>query len=76
MVVNRHKSKKFSMPTGGDSCWGKTNEQEKHKKNSAAKEHILTSSKPRRHLDDVMDLFYMGKDKLDKKDTTTKKRYV
>ena len=45
-------------------------------KKPAAKKHILTSSKKRKHLDDVMDLFYMGEDKLDKKDTITKKRYV
>ena len=46
------------------------------KKKSAAKKRIRTSSKKRKHLDDVMDLFYMGEDKLDKKDTITKKRYV
>ena len=45
-------------------------------KKPAAKKHILTSSKKRKHLDDVMDLFYMGEDKLDKKETTTTKRDV
>ena len=41
-------------------------------KKSAAKKHIRTSSKKRKHLDEVMDLFYKGEDKLDKKENNKK----
>ena len=51
----------------------RTNEKQ-IKKKSAAKKRIKSAAKERIQLDEVMDLFYTGEDKLDKKETTTKKK--